>query len=106
LRFTGKKTVSYLSITISLQKEKQTNKNNTIMIILMCIFFFNDHRENDINTVRLKTHGLFGRFVFVFISVLCFVFFSPTHEIKNIVRDSDRKKDCFHKKIISRFDRL
>ena len=39
----------------------------------MRIFFFNDHRENDINTVRLKTHALFGRLVFVFICVLCFV---------------------------------
>ena len=46
-------------------------------------------------------------FLFLFFFLFCFVFFSPTHETKNIARDSDRKKDCFHKKIISgQFDRL
>ena len=64
-------------MTILLQKKnKQTNKqkqyyNDNINAYI----FFNDHRENDINTVRLKTHALFGRLVFVFICVLCFVLF-------------------------------
>ena len=58
------------------KKNKQTNKqkqyyNDNINAYI----FFNDHRENDINTVRLKTHDLFGRLVFVFIFVLCFVLF-------------------------------
>ena len=46
-------------------------------------------------------------FLFLFLFFVLFCFFSPTHETKNIARDSDRKKDFFHKKIISgQFDRL
>ena len=63
-------------MTILLQKKKQTNKqkqyyNDNINAYI----FFNDHRENDINTVRLETHALFGRLVFVFTCGLCFVLF-------------------------------